>query len=291
MKLSLRALFLSVIILSAYNTFGQVEVGVLAGTTLYGGDMSKTPFVLEEAKPAGAVFGEFKIGSKFGINGSLLYGKISGDDLNVEGTYKRNLRFESNVFEFAVKGSYDILDPVFNRVVPYAYAGAALFHHNPTTELEGETIELQPLGTEGQGLEGNAAPYSLWAFSVPLGGGVKYQLNDEIQLRADFGARMTFTDYLDDLSGPEYADPQELLEGNGEIAYQLAYRGDEIDTDYPDSYSEFSDEEVRNKFLRSSGEYNDWYYLFGIGASYTFGGSKSKIPKNRKGVPYSYSRY
>ena len=294
MKLSLNATFLCIALFCFSTTFAQVEAGLLAGTTLYGGDMSKTPFIIEEAKPAAQVFGEYKFSDHLGVNASLLFGKISGDDLNKETTYRRNLRFESNIFEFGAKVQYDILDPYTSRIVPYAYAGAAIFHHNPQAEVDSVMVELQPLGTEGQGREGYDEKYKLWDFSIPVGVGVKYALTDEINLRADIGARKTFTNYLDDVGSALYAVPNDLLgeNGNETTAYKAAYKADLIESNYP-AYSALNDPQVRQSTPRTVDSSNsDWYYMFGIGASYVFGsGTKSRIPKNRKGVPYEYSRY
>lgn len=281
------------------QSFSQTEVGATLGTSLYGGNLSKTPFIVEEAKPAGSLFGKYYINDKIAVGGSLSFGTISGDDLNKETSYKRNLRFESDIFEIAAIGSYDILDSYTYSLIPYVYAGGAFFHHNPKTEYNGSMVELQPLGTEGQGLEGYDEKYDLWCFSIPFGGGLKYKISDEFLVHADVGARKTFTKYLDDVGSELYAVPSELLAGNGQVAYDLAYRAGEIPTEgeYPGTgvqYDELEDPQVRAANLRSTSQLSDWYYLIGIGGSYSFGGgrgTKSKIPKNRKHVPYEYSRY
>lgn len=266
-----------------------IDIGATAGTSLYMGDMSKNPFTFDEAKPGGTIFGEYNFPSKFGIRASFSYAPVSGDDLNKESVYRRNLRFENNIWEFSVVGTYDIIDEYFTDIVPYIYGGLGVFKHNPKTEYNGEMVELQPLGTEGQGIPGYAEKYSLTALAIPMGGGVKYNISDRLNVHVDAAARWTSTKYLDDVGSELYAQPSVLFQNNGRMAYDLAYRMDEIDGGRP--YAELENESVRQQVRRSSGKYTDWYHLIGVGVSYQiFDKDRSLIPRNRKGVPNRYSR-
>lgn len=281
-------IFLSLcVLLSSTIGFSQTnEVGVMGGVALYNGQLSKTPFVLDEAKPMGSIFGKLGISNQLGIQGSLSMGKISGDDANKKTSYVRNLSFESNIFEVGFTGIYDIFDLDYSKATPYVYGGFAVFHHNPKAEVNGKMVELQPLGTEGQGLPGYEDKYSLWQISVPMGAGVKYKMNDQFILRGDFGARMTLTSYLDDIGSRQYAKPSDLIK-NGQTALDAAYKMDEIKGGLP--YASLEDDEMRSKILRSSTDRNDWYYFTGVGVSYVIEtGRNSKIKKNRRGVPYGY---
>ena len=274
------------LICSFFMAQAQYEVGVVAGASLYEGDLSKTPFNIEETQPGGMIFGTYDVSPRFDVKASFMFGKISGDDANKETSANRNLRFKSNVKEFALSGTFDILDEDFNRVVPYVQAGVAFFHHNPYVDDGDNKIELQPLGTEGQGIEGYADKYSLTGFALPLGFGVKYGLNEKINIIFDAAARFTNTNYLDDVGSEYYAKPSELLAGNGDLAYKYAYRAGELSGGRP--YTDLEDDAVRNTVVRSFSDYNDKYYLIGFGATYNFGSKGSEIEKNRKGVPYNY---
>lgn len=275
------------LLMSSTISFSQTnEVGAMAGISLYNGQLSKTPFVFDEAKPMGSIFGKLGVSSQFGLQGSLSMGKISGTDANKKTSYVRNLSFESNIFEVAFTGAYDIFDLDYSKVSPYVYAGFAVFHHNPKAEVNGQMVELQPLGTEGQGLPGYEDKYSLWQVSVPMGLGVKYKVNDQFIVRADFGSRMALTSYLDDVGAKEYAKPSDLIK-NGQTALDAAYKMDEIEGGLP--YASLEDDELRSKILRSSTDRNDWYYLTGVGVSYVIDtGRNAKIKRNRRGVPYGY---
>ena len=76
---------------------------------------------------------------------------------------KRNLSFKSSIIEigpiievnfFPYKlGQADTELAKFGT--PYFFAGITYMRMNPKAEYEGEWIELQPLGTEGQGTSQN----------------------------------------------------------------------------------------------------------------------------------------
>jgi opacity protein-like surface antigen len=87
---------------------------------------------------------------------------------------------------------------------------------------------LQPLGTEGQGLSEypDRKKYDLYKFCFFYGAGLKYQLNSVLNIGIEFRQTKTNTDYIDDVS-TTYADENFLRAGNGQIAVDLAYRGDE----------------------------------------------------------------
>ena len=116
-------------------------------------------------------------------------------------------------------------------------------------------VDLQPLGTEGQGLAEypDREFYNLTQFSIPLGAGVKYALTDQINLGFEIGIRKTFTDYIDDVS-LTYADEVILAENRGAQTVALANR-----TGSP----------VNGGQSRGSSD-NDWYLISGVTISYNF---------------------
>ena len=60
---------------------------------------------------------------------------------------------------------------------------------------------LRQLNTEGQGssLYSDRQPYSSSAISIPFGAGVKYSINERINIGFEILHRFTNTDYLDDV--------------------------------------------------------------------------------------------
>jgi hypothetical protein len=126
--------------------------------------------------------------------------------------YRRNLSFNSNVWELSLQGDFNFFrfmpgEPTEN-FTPYITFGVGVFSYDPYAYLQGKKIYLRPLGTEGQGspLYPDRKPYGSTAFSIPIGAGIKYALNERINLGFEILHRLTTTDYLDDVS-KTYVDP------------------------------------------------------------------------------------
>jgi len=109
---------------------------------------------------------------------------------------------------------------------------------------------LQPLGTEGQGSEyyPDRKKYDLTQISIPFGAGLKYDVTKNFWVGLGIKARLTFTDYLDDVS-TTYADPEKLASTNGALAAELAFRGDELDHNLS----------ITEGHPRGNPQENDWY--------------------------------
>ena len=204
---------------------------------------------------------------------SYHYTKISGDDANAldAGRVNRNLSFRSNIHELALLGEFNPIGSD-KRFYPYLYGGAAIFHFNPETVYQGQLVELQPLGTEGQGIEGFDEKYRLTQFSIPLGVGFKFRMTDRINLGLELGLRKTFTDYLDDVSGT-YVNYNDLLAGNGLVAAALGNRTGELLETEPLI--------VETGSIRGNSDKDDWYYVGGLTISYLFYKKNNRF-KNRR---------
>lgn len=173
----------------------------------------------------------YNIDGVFDLRLQFLHGNIEGAD-SISNEYDnkvRNLSFKSKIdeltFTLNVKMFKLYKKKLFN---PYVFGGIGMFWFNPTTELNGTTYELQPLGTEGQNLGGNySSPYKLRQRVIPLGIGVQVRLNNYWKMKVEFAEHFTSTDYLDDASN-KYPDSTLLASVGGPIAIALSNR--RIDT-------------------------------------------------------------
>ncbi len=240
----------------------NLELGLWGGTTLYTGDLSPTEVGLypNELSPGGGIFLRLNPVRPISLRLGLNLGRVSARDGVSNDRTDRNLNFRSNITELALTAEWNMFrlgDPSRMQFVPYIFAGGALFRFNPEAEFDGNYIELQPLGTEGQGLDGYGEPYSLTQFSIPGGGGLKFIFKERITIGVELGIRKTFTDYLDDVSNVDlnYLD---ILEGNGSLAAQL-------------SNPNIKDPEVEDVLYRRGGEFDDWYFFGGLTFSFAFG--------------------
>lgn len=255
-------------LLPSFLSAQYAEVGGSLGVANYFGDLTPPQSVFKEFNMALSLQGRYNFSRRFAVRGQLGAARISGDDRHSDfssGRLQRNLSFRSRIWEAALLGEINILpyDPSARKkpIVPYAFAGIAFFHFRPQAQYSFEWVDLQPLGTEGQGLAAypERQPYSLWQFSIPFGGGVKLSLGDSWSFSVEIGLRKTFTDYLDDVS-TTYPDSDLLRAQRGDLAVQLSNR----------SIDEAGNTMNLDGTKRGSPEGKDWYTFSGISFSKIF---------------------
>jgi hypothetical protein len=155
--------------------------------------------------------------------------EASDADSKLDLLKNRNLSFQSQIIELAggVEFNYFPFQIGHDRYKGTAYllAEIGIFRMNPKTEYNGDLIELQSLGTEGQGSSLSSKDnYSLTQVCVPLGVGCKFSLGKKASMSFEFGIRKTFTDYLDDVGSGSFVDPDALAAENGPLAAELSNR-------------------------------------------------------------------
>lgn len=246
------------------------QIGITLNALNYYGDLSpksgKLSTDLGLTKSAIGISFDQRMGPRFALRTAFLYGSLHGSDAesaNRNDTksgvfrYQRNLSFRNRIKELSVVGVLDLFEnqhTYISRVrwTPYGYAGVAVFHHNPQAKVPetsingtpfenaGEWVDLIDLGTEGQHAtlqEGDVnfgiKPYNNFQVAIPFGVGVRFRLNEIIDLSAEFGVRYLFTDYIDDVS-QNYVDLGVF--GNDEVARSLSYRGYELNPSNTNTY-------------------------------------------------------
>ncbi|MEM6963699.1 MAG: DUF6089 family protein [Bacteroidota bacterium] len=276
-----RFLLVCVTAVLPFLSFSQdSEIGLIFGATGYSGDITPTSKMLSTGNHHASlsIFGRLDFNRFVAGRASLMFGKISSSDADArsEALRARNLSFQSNLTELA--GIIEInplgTNSMGYRFQPYVYGGVAFFHFKPEANYSGQLVELQPLGTEGQGMDGFGEKYRLNQISIPMGIGVKYRITERINLGFDIGLRKTFTDYLDDVSGT-YVNYNELLAGNGSVAAALGNRQGELIEPGTEPVL------VETGAQRGNPDNKDWYYNAGVTLSYTFFGSTKRKIKGR----------
>ena len=197
-----------------------------------------------------ADYGHIEAGNPRGING------VNGDCLP-----HRNLSFLSHIIEGSARMEFNFR-PFGNTTTqshwtPYIFGGIGLFSFNPTAlytnSLTGEQswVDLQPLGTEGQGTElyPDRQPYQLIQLNMPFGLGFKFKPNPMLMFSIEYGFRKTWTDYLDDCSTTYVGDDLLNQYHYGGIASSLADRSGEVDPGYHNAIG----------IKRGDDSLDDWY--------------------------------
>jgi len=186
----------------------QGEIGLSLGASHYFGDLN-TQARLNRPKIAVGAFFRKQFGNYIAMRVSGHFTQLGYSDIySKDNDYqrRRNLSFNSNIFELAVQGDFNFFkflpgDP-YHAFTPYVTIGAGVFSYDPYAFLNKQKIFLRTLGTEGQGSAAypDRKPYNTMAFAFPMGVGVKYAINDRINIGAEVTHRFTTTDYLDDVS-------------------------------------------------------------------------------------------
>lgn len=193
-------------VLAQSETVHQGEFGITLGAAHYFGDLN-TRASIKRPKPAFGAFFRKQFGNYTGIRVSAHYAQVGFSDTYSKNEYQqiRNLSFNSNIWEFAIQGDFNFFKFVPNdpdyQFTPYVTLGIGVFTYDPYAYLDGQKYFLRPLGTEGQttGYLGRKE-YSPMALCIPFGVGVKYNLNEKVNVSFEISNRFTTTDYLDDVS-------------------------------------------------------------------------------------------
>lgn len=265
-------LLITVFVLTSSVSVGQqYAVDLFAGTSNYQGDMMEKRYSMRNSKMVLGVGGSYIINGHFRVRGLISLAKLGANDQYASdpALIARNLNFSTSLTELSLTVHYDLLDLDYFKFTPYLFGGIAAFHFNPyTNDSAYGKVFLKPLSTEGQGLAlyPDRKPYSLTQISFPIGAGIRFRVNDNIAIAWEIGLRKTNTDYLDDLSST-YVDQAYLLSQKGQVAVDLAYRGDEVKNN-PGVYP-------ADGTVRGGATYKDWYYFSGVTATFKVNAGKA----------------
>ena len=286
----------------SYKRISSLEFGLVGGVSHYTGDLVNTWFAPEGIGPSIGLITRWNPNPIITLRFSGTYNQVSGDDRwypNIDERANRNLHFKSDILDFtgAVELSLVQISPRQEKgIVPYIMTGLSVFSFKPKAQfdydafmnskhasnltsvelarvqgdlrnLDGEWVDLQPLSTEGQeSTEYNdRRRYSLTQLAIPVGLGVKFKLNKNWNIGLEYATRITFTDYLDDVS-LSYPEPLFVQAHNGPIA---AYMSDRSLNNPPLDLTE-SPRGDDSKF--------DLYSILGISLTYRINSTRAKCP-------------
>lgn len=195
------------------------------------------------------------------VSSEFTRGNLSGRDSELQrnsNNQVRNLSFNTELWELSALLRYRLYPGDLVPVVPYGFAGLALFHVDPwTIDVNGARQKLYPLSTEGQGLPQypERKPHRTDRVSIPFGSGLEFRLGQWFRVDVETMFRKTFTDDIDDVSHA-YPDAALLLAARGPRSVELSYRGDEVPggiLTFPAAGTQ------RGNPLRA-----DWYHSFNV---------------------------
>ncbi len=169
------------------------EFGLTPGAMVYYGDLTVPHVTLMETNLSGQFSIKRYFDREHAVRLNVLHGTIAGSDYNYDRNSERGNEFVGKLTEFSIMGELDLkgrkryskkMD--FQRTLsPCIIAGIAGVYCKP------EVTYGQP---ENKDL---AINYPAWHFALPIGGGIKMDISEKIFLGAEFGLRITLSDYLD----------------------------------------------------------------------------------------------
>lgn len=230
-----------------------VRINFMTGLANYNGELQAKRITANQSNAVFGIGASLDVTSKISLRTEYSFTKLGADDKNGK-YFTRNLNFKTNIHEGNLLLEYNLWDLEERKFTPYGFAGVGVYSFNPYTfNSINRKVFLVGLGTEGQGLPEypDRKIYKTTQLNIPMGGGIKYAVSDDVHIGFEYGLRVLFTDYLDDVS-TTYADENILLNRRGPLAVALAYRGDEIKINpkpYPNAGSQ-----------RGSAKANDQYY-------------------------------
>jgi len=249
----------------------NTEVGFIGGISYYLGDLNTTHF--DNSLPFGGIVIRKNIDRRFSYKAEILYLNIAADDRNNANdtiAIDRGLHFRSSVFELSGQIEFNFLPFEAGNALytwtPFVYTGLSFFHFNPQAEnKDGLWVDLQELGTEGQGSTTfpERTKYPLVQLAIPLGGGLKIAINPSFNIILEYGVRKTFTDYLDDVSATY---PEGINSNVADISNATYEMSDPTGTHIQGDQ-------------RGDPDKKDWYSFAGITLSF-------KLNNNTKGCDY-----
>lgn len=246
------------------------ELGLYGGVSYYLGDLNPAKQFFMVRPGIGLVY-RFNPSRRFTWQFHGIYSSVQAYDSRADNDFQinRNLSFRSRIIEVAGSLQFNFFDYEIGNsetpATPYIFVGIAGYNFNPKAEMNDNWVDLQSLGTEGQGsgLKSAPKPYSLLGVSIPFGIGFKFHALGRLGVSIEWGMRKTYTDYLDDVSAT-YVEQDILFANKGLDAALFADR------------SILNPGDSNKNRQRGNSTTNDWYSFAGITLSYKLSTGKSQ---------------
>ena len=218
----------SLIFLNSYSQselIPRYELGLHIGTFIYQGDLTPNDYGAFNTMKAGfAISATRNLNSLYAIRFQLLRGSLKGDDSKYkkpDWRQQRNFKFKTPVTELSIQGVRNILSLRSNEAgiinfTPYIFGGVSYSFLNIKSDwssfnyshFAGETAVINGLNEDVD----HKLPKGL--FSIPIGGGVRYGINEKLSFSLEGTYRIIGNDYLDGFSqsaNPDMGDHYHTL--------------------------------------------------------------------------------
>jgi len=134
------------------------DFAVGTGISGYAGDL-RPDFGFQKLNPVGYGWIKYNVTPHWGFRFSILNTQVEAADADAPYVWmrNRNLNFVSNITETSALAEFNFFKYITgqkrHKHTPFIFSGLSRFRFDPTAIVDGQKIELRPLGTEGQGLD------------------------------------------------------------------------------------------------------------------------------------------
>lgn len=218
-----------------FEAFNTIEAQV--GVSRFIGDLAPVTSLGQGYRWGAALSGFRQMNPYLKVGASLSWTRIGADDFFSPNDilFARNLHVRNDIKSIQLEARYYLipLESNYRRSAsifyPYLSVGAGYLWHNPVARLPvsvgREWTSLQPLGTEGQGLNPSfETPYKKNTYQLPVGIGFEI-IKGSYTFGASAQLRFTGTDYLDDVH-TSFANPN--LTRNPALEVPADLNGDRV---------------------------------------------------------------
>ena len=187
--------FLGTCLIQAQSSF---EAGIFFGGTNYYGELSKTHGSFEEVGTGFGAWTRYMFNRNLGVKGVAGIMQLMGKDETAEKHIERDWRMMNDIIEISAQIEYHPLGQGRRNIVgqfnknqfsPYVFFGAGFSVGEAKVVVPERDKGLFPEMGQSNGF-----------LVVPIGGGIRYDIDKYFMISLELGKRMVLSDYLDGIS-------------------------------------------------------------------------------------------
>ncbi len=226
------------------------DAALFGGVTYYNGEIHCPELGLKELRPGGGFYARYSFTDRFAARFNFQTGQMQGKDSNFEDAWRkaRNFSFSAPFYDGAAMIEWEPFGgwrygkfKKFHRMLsPYINIGAGAIYINPKTNFS-----LPNTVGDSTSIVADQGNKNFVHFMIPVGAGIRYDLNKSWMIGLDGGVRIPITggDYIDGISkagNPEKRDWYEVA--NLTVGYRFPFKRDGDKDGIPDDEDPCPDE-------------------------------------------------
>lgn len=208
------------------------ELGLYAGRSLYLGDLESEDLLpdLSRTTASYGIHAAIALHYNWSVRATASFHQLKGDDAwNSDEVFQnRGFSFDTDLIEGSLQLVWEPFahkrypkEGGYKRILsPYAFVGVGFASFDPTTDF-GSTSHPETLDNIRKDKTTDIKP----SFVIPVGAGIRYDLNTHLSLGLELSPRRASSDYLDGISHAGLVNNDWYIAGGVHVAYRW-YKSD-----------------------------------------------------------------